>query len=102
MRGGTTGSDVTEVCSAHARIFFLTIVVQNVVQVPWLPEVTEGISAHARTGQSSFSKGLLKIIKNRYYDGLKARKHNIRVLNTGIHTHTHCIPSHDLLIQICI
>jgi hypothetical protein len=79
VRGGTTGSDVTEVSSAHARNFCLTIVVQNVVQVPWLPEVTEGISAHARTGQSSFSKGLLKIIKNRYYDGLKARKHNIRV-----------------------
>jgi hypothetical protein len=30
--------------------------------------------AHARAGQSSFSKGLLKIIKNRNYDGLRARK----------------------------
>jgi hypothetical protein len=38
-----TGNDVTEVCSAHVRIFpffFLTIVVQNVVQVQWLPEET--------------------------------------------------------------
>jgi hypothetical protein len=45
-----------EVCSAHAQIllvlfsrafsglpcFFLTIIVVQVVQVPWLPEVTEG------------------------------------------------------------
>ena len=32
------------------------------------------IFAHARAGQSPFSKGLLKIIKNRNYDELRARK----------------------------
>ena len=30
--------------------------------------------AHARAGQSPFSKGPLKIIKNRNYDELRARK----------------------------
>ena len=40
-----TGSDVTEVCSAHARIFpalfsSYSRLVHNVVQVTWLPEVT--------------------------------------------------------------
>ena len=46
--GDSSDSDMVlpEVCSAHARNFpafcFLTIVVQNVVQVPWLPDVTEG------------------------------------------------------------
>jgi hypothetical protein len=32
------------------------------------------IFAHARAGQSPFSKGLLKIIKHRNYDELRARK----------------------------
>jgi len=41
--------------------------------------ITQKTTWTTRAGQSSFSKGLLKIIKNRNYDGLKARKHNIRV-----------------------
>jgi hypothetical protein len=30
------------VCPDFPRAFFLTIVVQNVVQVPWLPQIAEG------------------------------------------------------------
>ena len=41
MRGGATGSMFCA-CPDFPRVFFLTIVVQNVVQVPWLPDVTEG------------------------------------------------------------
>ena len=41
MRGGATGS-IFCACPDFPRVFFRTIVVQNVVQVPWLQDVTEG------------------------------------------------------------